>query len=109
MADPVFGRDVSFYLFELPFLRLVQAVVGGLLIGGLLVAGGRYLLGRRARRRLPDARSGSTSAVLGGLYLLTVAAGYQLDKLELVYSSPRRRRPASATPTRRPASSPSTP
>ena len=27
------------------------------------------------------------SAVLGGLYLLSVAAGYQLDKLELVYST----------------------
>ncbi len=86
VADPVFGRDVSFYLFELPFLRLVQAVVAGLLIGGLLVAGGRYVLSA--------ARGGGFTtpvrvhlAVLGALYLLTVAAGYQLDKMELVYSA----------------------
>ena len=30
-------------------------------------------------------------AVLGGLFLLSVAFGYQLDKLELVYSTPRHR------------------
>ena len=29
-------------------------------------------------------------AVLGGLYLLSVAAGYQLDKFELVYSTQAR-------------------
>ena len=46
-------------------------------------------------------------AVLGGLYLLSVAVGYQLDKLELVYST-RASRPASATPTRTPGSWPST-
>ena len=30
--------------------------------------------------------SGSTSAVLAGLFLMSIALGYQLDKLELVYS-----------------------
>ena len=62
VVDPVFGRDVSYYLFELPFLRLAQAVVGGLLVVGA----------RRRRRALPPGgeraaagsprRSGSTWA-----------------------------------------------
>jgi uncharacterized membrane protein (UPF0182 family) len=85
VSDPIFGRDIGFYFFELPFLRLVQVVVGGLLIAALLVAGGRYLLAAARGGGFP----GSVRVhlgVLGALYLLTVAAGYQLDKLELVYS-----------------------
>ncbi len=88
VTDPVFGRDIGFFLFELPFLRLVQSLFNGLVLGALIVVGGRYLAGLL--------RGGSLSfpttvrvhlAVLGGLYLLSVAAGYQLDKLELVYSN----------------------
>ncbi len=86
VVDPVFGRDVSYYLFELPFLRLVQAVGGGLLIAGLVVAGGRYLLASARGGGFPTPVRVHLG-VLGGLYLLTVAAGYQLDKLELVYSA----------------------
>jgi len=86
VVDPVFGRDVSYYLFELPFLRLVQAVVGGLLVAGLVVAGGRYLLAGARGGGFPTPVRVHLG-VLGGLYLLTVAAGYQLDKLELVYSA----------------------
>ncbi|HYN48286.1 MAG TPA: UPF0182 family protein, partial [Candidatus Nanopelagicales bacterium] len=86
VVDPVFGRDVSYYLFELPFLRLVQAAVGGLLIAGLIVGGGRYLLAATRGGGFPTPVRVHLG-VLGGLYLLTVAAGYQLDKLELVYSA----------------------
>jgi uncharacterized membrane protein (UPF0182 family) len=85
-VDPVFGRDISYYFFELPFLRLVQVLLGGLLIGGLLVAGGRYLLAAARGGGFPTPVRVHLG-VLGGLYLLTVAAGYQLDKLELVYST----------------------
>ena len=44
VTDPVFGRDIGFFLFELPFLRLVQSLVNGLLLASLVVAGARYLL-----------------------------------------------------------------
>ena len=86
VVDPVFGRDISFYFFELPFLRLVQATAGGLLLAALLFALARYVIAALGG-------SGFTTPVrvhlgaLAGLYLLTVAAGYQLDKLELVYST----------------------
>ena len=86
VVDPVFGRDVSYYLFQLPFLRLVQATVGGLLIAALIVAGGRYLLAAARGGGFPTPVRVHLG-ILGGLYLLTVAAGYQLDKLELVYSA----------------------
>ncbi|MBP1705308.1 MAG: hypothetical protein H6Q36_1047 [Chloroflexi bacterium] len=86
VADPVFGRDISYYLFELPFLRLVQATAGAVLIASLVVAGGRYLAAAaRGSIGLPTPVRVHLG-VLGGLFLLTVAVGYQLDKLELVYS-----------------------
>ena len=86
VVDPVFFRDVSFYFFDLPFLRLLQATAGGLLLAALLFALARYVVAALGG-------SGFTTpvrvhlGVLAGLYLLTVAAGYQLDKLELVYST----------------------
>jgi uncharacterized protein len=86
VVDPVFGRDVSYYLFQLPFLRLVQATLGGLLIAALIVAGGRYVLAAARGGGFPTPVRVHLG-ILGGLYLLTVAAGYQLDKLELVYST----------------------
>jgi hypothetical protein len=87
VVDPIFGRDVSFYLFELPFLREVQSAINGLLIATLALTFGRYLLAG-ARGGLVFTTSMRVHlAVLGGLYLLSVAWGYQLDKLELVYST----------------------
>ncbi len=40
VPDPIFGRDISFFLFDLPFLRFLQAEATGLLIAALLVTGG---------------------------------------------------------------------
>ncbi len=86
VVDPVFGRDISYYFFDLPFLRLLQATAGGLLLAALLFSAARYVVAALGG-------SGFTTpvrvhlGVLAGLYLLTVAGGYQLDKLELVYST----------------------
>ena len=86
VTDPVFGKDISWFLFELPFLRAVQSTFNSLVVASLLVAGGRYLVGLASTGiRIPTPIRVHL-AVLGGLYLLSVAFGYQLDKLELVYS-----------------------
>ena len=57
----------------------------------LIVAGGRYLARRERGGGGFPTPVRVHLGVLGGLYLLTVAAGYQLDKLELVYSTRGRR------------------
>ena len=87
VTDPVFHRDISFYLFELPFFRFVQSVVNGLLLASLIVAGARYLVAATRGGEVFITRVRVHLAVLGGLYLLSVAFGYQLEKLELVYSN----------------------
>jgi len=87
VVDPIFGRDIGFFLFELPFLRFVQALANGLILGALLIAGGRYLVGAMRGGLVFTTPVRIHIGVLGGLYLLSVAVGYQLDKLELSYST----------------------
>ena len=85
--DPIFGRDISFYLFELPFLRWIQSAANGLLLAALAVSAGRYLIGGLRGGITFTTQMRVHLAVLAGLYLASIAVGYQLDKLELVYST----------------------
>ena len=87
VTDPIFHRDISFYLFQLPFLRWVQTGVNGLLLAGLAVSVGRYLIGGFKGGITFTTQMRVHLAVLAGLYLASIAIGYQLDKLELVYST----------------------
>ncbi len=86
-TDPIFGRDISYFLFELPFLRLVQGVFNGLVIVALLLVVGRYLVSASRGGLVFATPVRLHMATLGALLLLSVAFGYQLDKLELVYST----------------------
>jgi uncharacterized membrane protein (UPF0182 family) len=87
VVDPVFGRDIGFFLFELPFLRLVQSLWSGLLIAALLAVGIRYLMAASRGEFALTTPIRVHVGVLIGLFLLSIAFGYQLDKFELVYSN----------------------
>ncbi len=87
VVDPVFGRDIGFFLFELPFLRLLQALFNGIVLASLFAVGVRYLVaGSRGGLRFTS-QIRVHLGVLAGLFLLSIAFGYQLDKYELVYSA----------------------
>ena len=86
-VDPIFGRNVSWFLFDLPFLRTLQTVFNIVVLGAFGVAGARYLAGlTRSGFSLPSPVRIHLAA-LAALYLVSVAVGYQLDKYELVYSA----------------------
>ncbi|HYO42262.1 MAG TPA: UPF0182 family protein [Candidatus Limnocylindrales bacterium] len=87
VVDPVFGRDISFFLFDLPFFRTAQSLFNGLLLASLVVVGARYLVQATQGGEVFITRVRVHVAVIAGLYLLSVAFGYQLDKYELVYST----------------------
>ncbi|MHB8891683.1 MAG: UPF0182 family membrane protein [Candidatus Limnocylindrales bacterium] len=87
VVDPVFGKDISFFMFELPFFRLVQSLLNGILLASLAVAGARYLVAATGGGEVFITRVRVHLALIAGLYLLSVAFGYQLDKYELVYSN----------------------
>ena len=87
VTDPVFGRDIGFFLFELPFLRVIQGLFNGLVVAALLLAAAQYLIGASRSGLVFTTPIRVHLAVLAGLFLLSVAFGYQLDKYELVYST----------------------
>jgi uncharacterized protein len=87
VTDPIFGKDIGFFLFELPFLRFVQALFNGVVIATLIVVLARYLVGASHGSLVFTTSVRVHLAVLGALFLLSVAFGYQLDKWELSYST----------------------
>ena len=85
-TDPTFGKDISFFLFELPFYRLIQSYANFLLLIALVLVGIRYLIAVVSGASMPTAARVHLG-LLAALYLWSAAVGYQLDRYELVYSN----------------------
>jgi uncharacterized membrane protein (UPF0182 family) len=92
-ADPVFGLDISFYLFELPVYRFVQGWLMPLLVVallGALVFYGAALLRFGAEGRVeiqevpPHVRR--HVALLAALFFTLWAVGYWMDSYSLLFS-----------------------
>src|SRR5687767_3085359 len=102
-VDPLFGNDVGFYGFDLPFwefLRgwvfttLILATLGAIVIYvlGSLPAINRQVLeaqkGRAANLKFDfDPRIGTHLSVMGAIFLLLIATGYWLGRFDLLYSN----------------------
>lgn len=84
--DPVFGKNIGFFVFELPFFRLIQSYANGLLLASIVVAGVRYLVALASGAPMPTAAR-VHMGILAMLYLWSVGIGYQLDRYELVHSN----------------------
>ena len=89
-GDPVFGRDIGFYLFRLPFLEALNGYAGFLIVFTLVAAlvayavrGGVILFGRtisfvnQARVQL---------AVLTLLFFIKLAFGFYLERFGALYA-----------------------
>ena len=91
VADPLFGVDLGFYFFRLPFYELLQSSLTFLTVAALAI------LGFVAFLRLRQSKSGhkftigdSTARHLGMLLFILAATfgwGFYLDHYELVYST----------------------
>ncbi|HEY7338794.1 MAG TPA: UPF0182 family protein [Bryobacteraceae bacterium] len=102
--DPVFGRPLGFYFFELPFYRGLVGFIETLAIAGALVY---YLSARfwQVRQRFPEIREGlgygrldwQDLRALGKLetgmlrwliagFLVALAVNFLLDRYEMLYS-----------------------
>lgn len=92
-SDPVFNRDIGFYLFELPFFEQLQQWTISLLVITILGAAGIYAL-----NNIFDIQRGKWQpqhsnvlrrhlALLLGLLLLLMATGYIFNLFNLLYSS----------------------
>ncbi|MGI5167651.1 UPF0182 family protein [Spirillospora sp. CA-253888] len=90
VEDPQFGKDVSFYVFTYPFLRLVLGVVFATVILSILAAvmvhyvyGGLRVQGP-GDKASPPARA--HLSVLVGLFVLLKAFAYWFDRYGLAHS-----------------------
>jgi hypothetical protein len=84
--DQIFGKDISFFMFELPFYRLLQQYANTVLLFSLALVGTRYLVAVVSGAPMPTSARAHLG-ILAALYLWSAAIGYQLDRYELVYST----------------------
>ena len=90
--DPIFGRDVSFYVFRMPVYRDIVGFLFQLVIVTILVSAAlHYLYGgiRWSSNRLPEVGSGVKShlSVLLAALAILKAIAYRLDTYDLLYST----------------------
>ncbi|HEV8640028.1 MAG TPA: UPF0182 family protein [Methylomirabilota bacterium] len=89
-TDPLFGRDLAFFVFTLPFWRLLSGWATALVVGTLLLTVLVYVLQRSLvlTARGPRLAAGARAhlLVLGALLLALAGVGFWLDRFELVYS-----------------------
>jgi uncharacterized membrane protein (UPF0182 family) len=88
--DPLFGRDLAFFVFDLPFFRMILGWATTLTVATLVLTLVIYVLQRSLvlTSRGPRLAAGARShlLVLGALLLALVGLGFWLDRYELVYS-----------------------
>jgi uncharacterized membrane protein (UPF0182 family) len=91
VQDQQFGRDIGFYVFQLPFLTFVVGwAFMAILIVFVITAAWHYLNGgirvqTRGQRVTPQVKA--HLSLLLGLLALAKAVGYYLDQFELTLSS----------------------
>jgi uncharacterized protein len=88
--DPIFGRDVAFYLLSLPFQRFVQSwLFTSLVVIAVVTAAAHYLWGgirlRSAGERFTPQVKAHLSVLLG-VIVLVKAWGYRLEQFDLLTS-----------------------
>ncbi|MDX1690927.1 MAG: UPF0182 family protein [Acidimicrobiia bacterium] len=91
ITDPEFGRDIGFYVFQVPFLRdLFGWTFQLVIISTLIVAAVHYLNGGiqiGPRRQTVGGGVKVHVSVLLAILALLKAAGYWLDQFDLLYST----------------------
>jgi len=93
LSDPLFGNDVGYYVFKLPFLtQLYSTIFGITLLTIAIIAIVYYFVGFLQKiKEDPNAKKTFNSAIshlslLGAFTLLVRAFGYKLDIDQLMYS-----------------------
>ncbi len=88
VADPQFGRDISFYVATLPVLHFIQGWLQGavmaLVVATAVLYGARYALRGLSFTLTP--RILGHFAILGLFLMLTISLAHYLDIFELVFS-----------------------
>ncbi|MFW5788085.1 MAG: UPF0182 family protein, partial [Halanaerobiales bacterium] len=91
VQDPIFMRDVSFYVFTLPFYNFIKEIGMLLIVLTFIIVGALYLLGsginsvEKLQFNLPQ-KAKSHLTILVTLFLFLKAWDYRLSMFDLLYS-----------------------
>ncbi|MEH2228187.1 MAG: UPF0182 family protein [Nostoc sp.] len=90
-TEPLFDRDISFYVFSLPFWELLELWLMGLCLYGFVAVTLTYLLSADSLSQgiFPGFSPQQQRHLfgMGGLLMVVVAFSYWLSRYELVYST----------------------
>jgi len=91
LSEPLFNRDISFYIFTLPIWRLVEFWLVGLCLYGLIAVALTYLQSgdslSQGRFRGFSRPQQQHLLILGSCFMSIVAFSYRLSRYELLYST----------------------
>ncbi len=97
VTDPIFGNDISFYLFSLPIWEFAREIVVILIVLTAIIVGFIYLFtsgilsgtgintGEKLNLKLSE-RAKKHLTILLALYLLTKIVDYRISMYQLLYS-----------------------
>jgi uncharacterized protein len=89
-VDPLFGRDLEFYVFVLPTWRLLHGWATALVMGTIVLTAAVYVLQRSLVLTARGPRLAGAARLhllaLGALILVLRAVGFWLDRYDLLYS-----------------------
>ena len=89
IADPVFNKDVSFYIFTMPALHTIQGWLMGAAIVLIFFSIVIYFLVHTLRGVSPQFGSKERNhfALLGAFFMITVSGAHFLDRYEILFST----------------------
>ncbi len=88
VAEPVFGKDVAFYVFELPIIDYFRGIAVGIVVITLIATGVYYLFRQSTvgTGQQPISTAGMKHLLtLAGLMFLLAALGWWLDRFDLLF------------------------
>jgi uncharacterized protein len=91
-VDPILGRDISFYVFTLPFLQFVRGLLQGAVVIAAITSGVLYFLSGSLISSFPASFTMSQTArrhlsILAAAFLLLLAFGAWLHRAEYLIPS----------------------
>ncbi|HOF05176.1 MAG TPA: UPF0182 family protein [Syntrophales bacterium] len=89
-SDPVFGKDIGFYLFKYPFFESLKQFVDFTIVLSAILAGIVYFLGGgillNQRQIMIDPRVKRHLGILVGLLIINMGPGFYLESLKMLYA-----------------------
>ncbi|WP_408956315.1 UPF0182 family protein [Natroniella sp. ANB-PHB2] len=85
-VDPIFSKDLAFYIFQLPTYELVYLMLTVLVVLNLIIIGGIYLFTKAGDFKLDNDKTKHHISILLGTFFFLKAWGYRLDMFGLLYS-----------------------